>query len=210
MRRFRRKFVASRREFWPPPWRRHPLAAVVTLAILGALAWSRTRTPFGTDHERYHNKVFTCMNVVDGDTIDLDVADGMKASTRVRLWGVDTPETVKPGTAPMHFGAEASAYTKGRVLRKPVRIVLAQGKTRDRYDRLLAYVYPESGGAMLNEDLVEQGYAYADPRFPHVWRQRFSELERRARGEKRGLWRDLKPGQMPEWRRRADEYRSSH
>lgn len=207
MRRFGRKRVASRPEFWPRTWRRHPVGFAVVIVVLAALAWSRTRTPFGSDRERYHNKTFTCMHVVDGDTLDLDTPDGMKASTRVRLWGVDTPETVKPGEPPMYFGAEASAFAKTSVHHKRVRIVLAPDKTRDKYDRLLAYVYPEGTGAMLNEDLLEQGYAYADSRFPHVWRERFIELEARARREKRGLWKELQPDQMPAWRRRLEEYR---
>jgi micrococcal nuclease len=177
--------------------------AVVIIGVV-FLTWGRTRTPFGTDHERYHDKTFTCINVVDGDTLDIDATDGMRASTRIRLWGIDTPETVKPGTSPMHFGPEASSYVKSRVLRQPVRVVLAPQESRDRYDRLLAYVYPQGSPAMLNEDILEHGYGYADPRFPHVWRERFSQLEDRARRQKVGLWADVRPDQMPEWRRRRE------
>lgn len=201
--------VRRRPEFWPRAWRRHPVAAAVILVAAAALAWNRARTPFGTDHERYHDKTFTCINVVDGDTLDLDTPDGMRASTRVRLWGVDTPETVKPNTPPMYFGAEASAYTKSRVLHKPVRLKLSPDKSRDRYDRLLGYVYPENSPSMLNEDLLESGYAYADSRFPHVWRERFVQLETRARKQKIGLWAHVQPGQMPDWRQRLETHRSS-
>lgn len=181
------------------------MAALIVLVVIGFVSYKRVHTPFGSDHQRYHNQTFTCMHVVDGDTLDLDTPDGMRASTRVRLWGVDTPETVKPGTSPMHFGPEATAYTKSRVLHQPVRIVLAPDKSRDRYDRLLAYVYPPDTQTMLNEDLLEQGYAYADTRFPHAWRERFVQLEARARKQKRGLWADLRPEQMPEWRQRIEE-----
>lgn len=207
MRPFRRKRVASRPEFWPRAWRRHPLGVAVALAVLAVLAWNRSRTPFGTDHERYHNQTFTCINVVDGDTLDLQTPDGMKASTRVRLWGVDTPETVKRGTPPMYFGPEASAYTAGRALHRRVRIVLDPDQTRDKYDRLLAYVYPDGAETMLNEDILEQGFGYADTRFPHLWRERFIQLELRARRSHRGLWKDVQPSQMPDWRRRQEERR---
>ncbi|HQA00278.1 MAG TPA: thermonuclease family protein [Phycisphaerae bacterium] len=204
MRRFRRNRVPRRPEFWPRAWRRHPLAFVILLAVAGVLSYQRVKTPFGTDHERYHNRTFTCIHVVDGDTFDIDAVDGMRASTRVRLWGVDTPETVKPGTAPMHFGPEASAYAKSRLLGQRVRIVLAPDRTRDRYDRLLAYVYPPDSQSTLNEDLIEQGFAYADPRFPHPWRERFLQLEERARKAKAGLWAAVRPEQMPEWRQRME------
>ena len=79
----------------------------------------------GTDHDRYHNQSFTCVNVVDGDTIDIDVPDGEYDTTRIRLWGVDTPETGKGGTQRMYFGDEATAFTKSFVLDESVRVVLA-------------------------------------------------------------------------------------
>jgi micrococcal nuclease len=184
------------------------LGILLALIVAGAITWSRARDPkpFGTDHDRYNNKTFTCMNVVDGDTLDIDTPDGMKASTRIRLWGVDTPETVKPGTPPMYFGREASDYTKSRVLHRPVRIVLAPSTTRDRYDRLLAYVYPADTDAMLNEELLEQGYAYADTRFAHAWRERFAVLEARARKAGAGLWASVRIDQMPEWRQRLERH----
>ncbi len=199
-----------RKDLWSPTWRRHPLAVALALLVAAALTWSRARDPkpFGTDHERYDNKTFTCMQAVDGDTLDIDAPDGMKASTRIRLWGVDTPETVKPGEAPMYFGHEASDFTKARVTRKPVRVVLAPNTTRDRYDRLLAYVYPVGGDTMLNEELLEKGYAYADTRFAHVWKERFVMLEARARKAGLGLWAEVRLDQMPAWRQRLERHRA--
>lgn len=202
--RFRRKRVPRRPEFWPRAWRRHPLGIAALLIIAAVVAYNRAATPLGTDHERYHNQSFTCIHMVDGDTLDIDAPDGMKASTRIRLWGVDTPETVRPGTPTMYFGPEATAYVKDRILRRPVRVVLAPGKSRDRYDRLLAYVYPADSPSMLNEDLLEHGYAYADTRFPHAWRERFVQLEARARRGKLGLWAEVRTEQMPEWRQRLE------
>ena len=48
---------------------------------------------WGVDGWKYHDKVFTVVNVVDGDTIDIDISDDQHDTTRIRLWGVDTPET---------------------------------------------------------------------------------------------------------------------
>ena len=60
----------------------------------------RRRSPVlaaASDSKKYHGNSFNVIKVVDGDTIDIDVADGGKSFTRIRLWGVDTPETKKPG-----------------------------------------------------------------------------------------------------------------
>jgi endonuclease YncB( thermonuclease family) len=203
--------VPRRPDLWVRSLQRHMVKLVIALVLAGIFAWHRTgtRTPFGTDHERYDGKTFSCMHVVDGDTIDIDAPDGMKASTRIRLWGVDTPETVKPGTPPMYFGHEASEYTKSRVNHKPVRVVLAPNTTRDKYDRLLAYVYPAGSDGMLNEDIISGGYGYVDSRFSHPWKERFIQLENRARKAKLGLWAKVTLDQMPEWRQRFEEHRAN-
>ena len=63
-----------------------------------------------------------------------------QSGARLRLWGVNTSETVKPNTPPQHFGKEASDYTKAACLGKTVRLELIEGHTRDKYERLLGYV----------------------------------------------------------------------
>ena len=82
---------------------------------------SRARS---NDLEKYHAKTFTVVNVVDGDTIDIDAADGKYDHTRVRLWGIDTPETKNPKTGVMYFGPEAAEFTKELALGKPVTVYL--------------------------------------------------------------------------------------
>jgi len=179
------------------------------MLLLAALVlWQRSCTPSGTDYDRYHNKTVTCVRVVDGDTLVIDVPDGKKDHTRVRLWGVDTPETDKSPQGPGYFGDEASAFARQMVEGKPVRIVLVPSRPRDRYERLLAYVYLEDGQTMLNEELLAQGYAYADHRFDHPWKQHFADLEKTARSRKLGLWENVTPDQYPEWRRRYEQKRS--
>jgi endonuclease YncB( thermonuclease family) len=134
--------------------------------------------------------------VVDGDTLDVDEPDGDKPATRIRLWGVDTPETKARNKPVQHFGPEAAAFTTRTCEGKTVRLQLLPGKTRDNYHRLLAYVML-GDGATLNSELIRQGYGYADPRFDHPAKVQFLELQARARQARMGLWKDLKPTDLP-------------
>ena len=152
-----------------------------------------------SDFQKYHAKTFTVFNIVDGDTIDIDVPDGQYEHTRIRLWGVDTPETKNPQTGVMYFGPEAAEFTRQLVLGKPVTIYLEEHRTRDKYKRLLAYVQlPDKN--YLNEVLVAEGFAYADVRFRHSFYHKYKQLESVARSQKKGLWLNVTPERMPQWR----------
>jgi len=190
------------------------LAILVAVDRLGLLS-----RPRESDQARYHDKPFTVLKVVDGDTLDLDVEDCFndKPSTRVRLWGVDTPETHTwrtskdstdtKGPSPMYFGPEASEFAKRLVGKKQVTVQLEPVEdSRGKYRRLLAYIYLPDG-RMLNEELIQQGYGYADERFRHMHRRRFLDLQKEAQREQRGLWKDVKPEQMPPWYRKRRERR---
>ena len=98
----------------------------------------------------------TCIRAVDGDTIIVNIA-GVKE--RVRLIGVDTPETKHPRKPVQRFGKEASMFTANMVEGKKVRLEFDQNQ-RDRYKRLLAYVYLEDG-TFLNAEIIKQGYGHA-------------------------------------------------
>jgi micrococcal nuclease len=154
-----------------------------------------------SDVEKYNDKIFTVVKAVDGDTIDINIPDGEYKHTRIRLWGVDTPETKKPNTPIMYFGPEASEFTKELVLGKAVTIYLDEKQTRDKYDRLLAYVQL-GDGRYLNEVLLSEGYAYADLRFKHGFYNKYKQLEASARRGKKGLWEKVTPQQMPQWKQR--------
>jgi micrococcal nuclease len=154
-----------------------------------------------SDFQKYHAKIFTAVNVVDGDTIDIDIPDGKYEHTRIRLWGVDTPETKHPQTGVMYFGPEAAEFTRKLVLGKPVTIYLEEHRTRDKYNRLLAYVQlPDN--RFLNEVLLSEGFAYADMRFRHSFFHKYQQLESIARSQKKGLWEKVTPEQMPQWRQK--------
>ncbi len=204
----KRRGRVRRPRILPPAWRRRwwITAAVVLLAAAAALDRLGLLGRQGTDHERYHNGVFTVARVVDGDTIDIDVPDGEHTRTRVRLWGVDAPEPWRSGRAAMYFAEQASEFARQTVGGRQVRIELSPHRTRGRYGRLLAYVYLVETGQMLNEMLLETGHAYADRRFDHVRKARFAELELRAQRAKRGLWTDVRPGQFPAWKQRIEAY----
>jgi micrococcal nuclease len=118
--------------------------------------------------------------VVDGDTI---VVRGVG---RVRLIGVDTPETVHPSRPVEFFGREASAFAKRLLQGQRVRLEYDREPT-DRYGRTLAYVHL-ADGTFVNAEIIRRGYGHAYTRFPFRHLDRFRQLEREAREAGRGLW----------------------
>ncbi len=181
---------------------RRGMLALLILAVLGGLGVADRQGWFGRsdppDLAKYDGKTFRVVHVSDGDTLDVDIPDGSHPHTRIRLWGVDTPESVKPNTPVQHFGREASDFTKKTTMDQVVRVELNPVRTRDKYDRLLAYVYLPDG-RMLNRVLVEEGYGYADPRFDHKYKSEFHRLQTQAKSARLGLWKDLKPSDLPDY-----------
>lgn len=151
------------------------------------------------DFEKYHKKTFTVVNVVDGDTLDIDIPEGKYERTRIRLWGIDTPETKHPEKGVMYFGPEAAEFTKKLALGKQVTVYLEEHRTRGKFGRLLAYVQLPDG-RFLNEVIVAEGFAYADLRFRHSFYHKYKQLEATARSQKKGLWEKVTSEQMPQWR----------
>ncbi|MDR2257871.1 MAG: thermonuclease family protein [Treponema sp.] len=126
---------------------------------------------------------------VDGDTIRVRIPNppaGLGAVETIRLIGVDTPETVHPSRPVEVFGQEASDFTKTRLLGRPVHLAF-DWDLRDRYGRLLAYIYTPDGRC-FNAALVGEGYGYAYTRFSFHFMDEFRALEQEARREHRGLW----------------------
>ena len=151
------------------------------------------------DHEKYHAKTFAVINVIDGDTIDIDIPDRRYEHTRIRLLGIDAPETKGEQIDVMYFGPEAAEFTNKLALGKSVTVYLdTPNPTRGKYGRLLAYVkLPD--GRFLNEALLTEGYAYADSRFSHSFYNKYRQLQSGARSGKKGLWQNVTPDQLPEW-----------
>lgn len=154
------------------------------------------------DLARYHGKAFEVARVVDGDTLDIAVSDGENATTRVRLLGIDAPETHAPDDRPAHFAIEAAAFARGQLSGRRVTVHLEEdGRTRGHYGRLLAYVVLPDG-TVLNEQLLAEGYAYADLRFRHGFYHKYRQLEGSARALGKGLWAEAKRDHLPTWLQR--------
>jgi micrococcal nuclease len=187
------------------------LGAVVFLALLGAIdhrLGGRLRDSiafWGTDwddYSRYHNRTFLVVNVVDGDTLDLDTPDGGQLHTRVRLLGVDTPEKQNGGNPAMYYGPEATRFADKLAINKEVTVLLdTAGDVRDKYRRLLAYIRLPDGG-ILNERIVGDGFGYADLRFRHSRFDAYVALQRQAMDNKAGLWAKVRQDQLPPWLQR--------
>jgi micrococcal nuclease len=127
----------------------------------------------------------TVTRVVDGDT--LDISPALEGMTRVRLIGVDTPETSDPDCGKQPYADEAKTFTTSRLQRQQVGLEFDVEKT-DRYGRLLAYVYP-SGEEMFNETLLREGYAQVATFPPNVkYVDRFLAAQQGARSIGAGLW----------------------
>ena len=118
--------------------------------------------------------------VIDGDTLDIDVIG------KVRLIGIDTPETVDKRKPVQYFGKEASLFLTRLVQHEKVRLEYEQNKT-DKYKRTLAYVYM-TDGTFVNAEIIKQGYGFAYIKFPFKYLEQFRAYEKEAREDKRGLW----------------------
>lgn len=125
----------------------------------------------------------TVTRIVDGDTIVID------GDERVRLIGIDTPETKDPRRPVECFGQEASDHLAELLpVGTPVRVVYDVERL-DRYDRTLAYLYRASDGLFVNAAMVRDGYASAytvPPNVAHA--DEFVAFDREAREAGRGLW----------------------
>lgn len=193
----------------PRRWNRIAAAGLVILLAAVVVCERATGPPVLLDDDaRYHDRSFRVSRVVDGDTLDIEAPDRDRSVTRIRLWGVDTPEVAHSGRPDMHFGPEASAFARRTLENRTVHVVLVPQRTRGKYGRLLAYVFLDRGGRMFNEMLLEDGYAYADLRFKHPYFKQFKAIEKRARKSGIGLWKNVTLEQMPQWKQRFERPRT--
>src|SRR5690242_5395513 len=162
--------------------RAHRALIVLALAALAALGGGTLlaggRAGGGTQTGRVER-------VVDGDTIVVRLGG---SDERVRYIGMDTPEDVKPGTPVQCYALAAAAANRRLVAGREVRLV-PDAEARDRYGRMLAYVYREPDGLFVNAELVRRGYARLLTIPPNVAHEgELRRLARRARAAGRGLW----------------------
>lgn len=126
-------------------------------------------------------EVVRVLRAVDGDTLLL--VDGR----RVRLLGIDTPETKHPDRPAQPFGSEASAFVASLVDGKSVSLEYDRERLDD-YGRWLAYVFIND--ELLNERLILEGFSEAENAFPFRsdMKRRFEKAQEQARSASRGIW----------------------
>lgn len=127
----------------------------------------------------------TVVRVVDGDTIEVYQNKEVK---KVRLIGVNTPETVDPRKDVQCYGMEASFFLKKEIEGKKV---LLEGdptqQEKDTYGRLLKYVYLD--GKNINHKIIEEGYGFEYTyKTPYKFQKEFKEAEEKAKNDQKGLW----------------------
>ena len=128
----------------------------------------------------------TVVRVVDGDTINVQLADRVE---KIRYIGINAPEIHHPIKGAELGGRAAAQVNRGLVIGRRVRLEL-DVQPRDRYGRLLAYVWV--GDTMVNAELVRLGYAQVMTVPPNVrYQDLFLKLQREARDASRGLWRPV-------------------
>lgn len=179
-------------------WRRRPLGRLlVTVVVLALIAWRGWVAPIGRpDAQPLGEGIWQVQRVVDGDTLIVERTISQRIngqmtssqqSTRVRLMGVDTPETVRPNYPVEPWGPEASRFTKQFVAGGSVRLQLDKERL-DKYGRLLAYVWVDE--RMLNEELLRAGLAEAKLtfRYSSAMKRRFGDAEAEAKDNRLGIW----------------------
>lgn len=134
--------------------------------------------------------LYSVNHFVDGDTIAVNMNGRVET---IRFIGVDTPETHKPNTPVQCYGPAAAAFTKNTIGDQKVRLGLDPKSTnRDRYGRLLRYVYLPDG-TLLNKKLIEDGYGFYYPYFPFTKSADFNAAEQQAIAAHKGLWGNCNP-----------------
>lgn len=173
------------------------LAILIIFALRGAYEWNHPDE--GADEALVEGR-YSLVRVVDGDTIIVaptdETAPAMRLDGgeeyRIRLLGIDTPETVKPDHPVEPWGREATAFSQQFLADGQVRLRFGRRRV-DKYERYLAYVFVDD--AMLNEALVREGLARVSVYpgdLPSLTRQ-LRAAQDEARTARRGIWSDTAP-----------------
>lgn len=159
------------------------ISICVYLAYLGSPSYLN-KIPKINEKEKY-----LVTKTLDGDTFEIKIG---KRIMKVRMMGVDTPETLDPRKPVQCYGHESSEKTKELLSGRSVSLRLDKTQSAlDKFKRLLAYVYRDDG-IFINQYLLENGYAREYTYNKKYQNQKeFKEIEKKAREEKRGLWGSL-------------------
>jgi micrococcal nuclease len=160
---------------------------LAALMIADRQGWLLVRRP--DDLAAYHGVRTRVVRVIDGDTFEVDIPDRRhdRPVTRLRLWGVNSPDPAGPDHPAEPFAAEAARLARSLADGKLVTLYLESHRTRGIFGRVLAHVeLPDASS--LNEALVAAGCAKVDERWPHSRLDRYAQAQRHARRQGLGMW----------------------
>jgi micrococcal nuclease len=164
----------------------HSVAAATVAVVALALAAGAGCTDTASDPSAARGPNATVVRIVDGDTIVARV-DG--TDERVRMIGIDTPESVKQDSPVECFGPEASQHLKELIPPGTAVRLELDVEPRDKYDRLLAYVFRGDDELFVNRTMVADGYAESFVYKPNVaFTPTLQEASRAAKSSGAGLW----------------------
>lgn len=169
--------------------RRRQLISLFVALIILVVGWGGQELGwFASPAEQFEQNqpgLYRVTRFSDGDTITVDM-NGKEET--VRMIGVDTPETHHPDLPVQCYGPAASAYTKTLIGEQKVRLEAdPTNQNRDRYDRLLRYVYLPDG-QLVQAQIIKNGYGFAYTSFPFTKKDEFVALETTAKTDAKGLW----------------------
>jgi micrococcal nuclease len=132
----------------------------------------------------------TVLEVVDGDTIKVSIPSPrpiqLKAEETIRFLGIDAPESKTSPRPAGYYGEEAKAYVR-RLLTGKTVLLAFDWDLRDKYGRLLAYIFLKDG-TCVNLHLVQQGYAFAYVQYTFQFMDEFIRAQAEAKQQRHGLW----------------------
>ncbi|MGD8374401.1 MAG: thermonuclease family protein [Candidatus Woesebacteria bacterium] len=166
--------------------RKNALTSIITLLIvLFASALYGMATDKVDITQAPEAGYYEVIKFTDGDTITVSMNG---TEEKIRLIGVDTPETKKPNSPVQCYGKEASSFTESLIGNNDVKLEADPvGDNRDRYDRLLRYVYLPDG-TLVNKEIIGQGYGFAYLSFDFSKSDEFATAQEEAQNSKLGLW----------------------
>lgn len=163
--------------------------AISLLVIVALTLVSRYDSKLNNNSGVALDGTYQVSQVFDGDTIEVNMNGN---SEKIRFIGVDTPETHDPRKAVQCFGRAASDFTKNLLENKRVRLEADTLSTnRDRYNRLLRYIYLDQ--TLVNAEIIRSGYGFAYTGFEFTKSPEFIRYQQEARAENRGLWAGCDP-----------------
>jgi micrococcal nuclease len=130
--------------------------------------------------------LYRVVTVIDGDTIKVDIEGTIET---VRLIGIDTPEIANPHNPQAdYFGPEAAQYARQLLEKQSVYLIPdPMHSNRDKYNRLLRYVFLEDG-TLINAKLIQEGFAFNYIYEPFQFMKQFDYLEKQAKENRLGMW----------------------